>query len=271
MRIALIARPQWESDHCAAQSHARLIDAPLQRLQCCEPQPQPFEAFARASSPWVVFTSPASVQAMDLWMAHTGIHPMQLARLRVAAVGSGTRQAIADMALHRPASAAHAWPVSMEHIIVSMSDERADAIELLRALDHQQQREGFSWQEQTLLLAQGENNRPTLADGLIQRGAHVMALAMYRRKDVPWTKAIWQMLTASRSGECGVVVTSSTVVPRLMADLDDHGVHRSHLVWCTQHAAIAEKLRAQGISQIRRVSLSPASLERDLFEHEHYW
>lgn len=247
------------------------MDAPLQRLQVCRPQAASLQAIARVSSPWVLFTSPASVEAMDLWIAHTGIHPMQTPKLRVAAVGSGTRQAIAEMVSKHHADMSRSWPISIDDIIVSASDEHADAIALLQALDERQRQEGFVWQDQSFFVAQGENNRPTLVDGLAARGADVMPLAMYRRMDVSWTDDIWRLIAASQPGEVGVVVTSSTVMPRLMGDLDAHGLNRSKLEWCTQHAAIAEKLRAQGVSRIRRVTLSATSLEKDLFESERCW
>jgi uroporphyrinogen-III synthase len=271
MRIALIARPRWESDPAGPSHAARLIDAPLQLLTLCDPQPQAFEALGRTTHPWIVFTSPASVQAMDRWIAHTGINPMQWASLRLAAVGSGTRAAIIDVSAQHAVEPSCAWPLDHSQIIVSANDERADAAALLQSLDAEQQRLPFAWQDQTFLLAQGQANRPTLADGLAARGAHVIPLAMYRRQDVSWPAAIWQMIGQAGSGECGVVVTSSTVIARLMADLAAHGVDPAGLAWCTQHAAIAEKLRAHGLARVRRVSLQPASLEGDLFEHEHDW
>lgn len=271
MRIALIARPQWENSRPAFATGSRLISAPLQLLQCVDPDPQPLEAMKRTTSPWVVFTSPASVQAMDQWIEGTGVNPIMLPAMRLAAVGSGTRGAMLEMAEHRKMDGTFAWPIEQKEITVSATDDRADAAQLLQALDQQQEKEGFAWKDQTFLLAQGEDNRSALADGLRERGAHVMALAMYRRKDVAWPESIWNMIAQSGNGECGVVVTSSTVIARLMADVAAHGLNASHLTWCTQHAAIAEKLRSAGVVHIRRVALAPLSLEKDLFEHERHW
>lgn len=271
MRIALITRPQWESKASGPTGSSRLIDAPLQELQLCAPDPQTLKALLDASHPWVVFTSPASVQAMDRWVRATGIHPMQCKGLRVAAVGSGTRYAAMQVAAHHADDPSMRWAVNLDDAVVSLSDERADAHTLLAALDAFVDQHALKWNEQTLLVAQGEGNRPTLAEGLAQRHARVIATALYRRTDVPWSESVWSAIKSHPAGECGVVVTTSGVIDRLVSDCASHAVKPQHLVWCTQHAAIADRLHARGITHVRRVSLDAAHLEHDLFEGGSTW
>lgn len=271
MRIAFITRPRWQLSAGHAYPSARLIDAPLQELSLCQPNPEVFKAICSAAHPWTVLTSPAAVEAMDRWVNATAINPMQIHKMRLAAVGSGTRQAIADLVARSNGNPLSAWPVQLQAVVTAADDTRADAASLLVALDQLQQQEGFVWQDQTMLLAEGANNRPTLAAGLAERGAHVIVAAMYRRNDVTWPDSIWQMLAKAKAGECGVVVTSSGVIERLIADLGLHGLGAQHLVWCTQHAAIAKRLYALGVQEVRRVALDSQALQADLFERSQYW
>lgn len=290
LRTALIARPQWDwsspvgagNDHSPAISSSpsiheegitdpRLVNAPLQHLSLCTPDRQILDRFRWSQRQWLVLTSPASVQALDQWLFHTGINVMFNPDMRVAAVGSGTNAQLAHYIAQNSADPARAWRINASRTVTSAVDEKADAVGLLAAMDAVCRRDGFYWQEQVVLIAQGQGSRATLVDGLRARGATVLVANLYRRIDVSWSDSIWAMLASAAPREIAVVVTSTTVVDRLLQEYQAHSLDTHQVVWATQHAAIAERLRQRGIQQIRRVRLDAPQLSGDLFEHEQYW
>lgn len=269
-----MARPQWQEPvfetNLVGHGDPRLINAPLQQLSLCPIDRKPLEVIRQADFPWLVLTSPASVQALAQWMAATQIDLMRIPGLRIAAVGAGTRNGLAEMSL-RQAGGENPGPLNLQTVITSAASDKANAHALLQALDGVQQQEHFDWKDQTILIVQGQDNRPTLHDGFLDRQARVTVLNAYRRQDVEWPSLIWTDIAASDTGEVGVVVTSTTVVDRLLKAFHDHRINPIKVVWCTQHAAIAEKLQQQGIAQVRYVQLDQDHLIHDLFEHEQYW
>ncbi len=285
-----MARPQWDwsspigagDDHSPSVSSSpsileetltdsRLINAPLQHLSLCAPDRHILDRFRWSQRQWLVLTSPASVQALDQWLFHTGINVMFNPDMRVAAVGSGTRAQLAHYIAQNSADPARAWRIDARRTVTSAIDEKADAVGLLAAMDEVCRRDGFYWQEQVVLIAQGQGSRVTLAQGLRERGATVLAANLYQRIDVSWPDSTWQMLSSAAPQEVAVVLTSTTVVDRLLQDYQAHQLDLNHVVWATQHAAIAERLRQRGIQSIRRIRLDTSHLAGDLFEHEQYW
>lgn len=290
LRSALIARPQWDwsspvgmgdghnpaiasspSIHEEGAADHRLVNAPLQHLWLCEPDRQLLDRFRWSQRQWLVFTSPASVQALDQWLFHTGINVMFNPDMRIAAVGSGTNAQLAHYIAENAADPARAWRINASRTVTSAVDERADAHGLLAALDAVCQRDGFYWQEQVVMIAQGQGSRATLVEGFRARGATVLVANLYRRIDVSWSDSVWAMLANAAPQEIAVVLTSTTVVDRLLQEYASHQLGLNHVVWATQHAAIAERLRDRGIQMIRRVRLDTSYLSGDLFEHEQYW
>jgi uroporphyrinogen-III synthase len=255
----------------AVETDPRIIAAPLQHLVLNAPDKKILDQFRWAQQQWLVFTSPASVQALDQWLYQTGINIMFNPDMRVAAVGAGTNAQLAHYISENSSDPARAWRIDASRTITSAVDEKADAHALLAAMDAVYLRDGFLWQEQSVFLAQGQDSRHTLADGLRDRGAHVVVADLYRRIDVSWPTHIWQRLKSVGAGQMAVVVTSSTVVERMVAQCRAHGVDPISLVWASQHAAIAERLHEYGIQQVRRVRLDHTHLKDDLFHHEQYW
>lgn len=287
---ALITRPQWDwsspigpgNERSATvtpsasavderSTDERLILAPLQRLSLCPPDKKLLDSFRWAHQQWLVLTSPASVQALDQWLFQSGVNIMFNPDMRIAAVGTGTKAQLAHYMTQNAADPARAWRIDMSKTVTSAVDEKADAVGLLSAMDTIYLREGFLWQEQRVLIAQGQDSRTTLADGLRERGATVLVANLYWRIDVPWADQVWQLIANASAGEVAVVVTSTTVIDRLVNDCATHQVPVAHLCWATQHAAIAERLRSIGIQSVRRVRLDATYLSGDLFNHEQYW
>ena len=189
--------------------------------------------------------------------------------IRLAAVGRGTADAIAQ---HLFAHDADAPPLMSSRPVLCPGDQqRSDAQGLLAELAAEQEREGFVWSRQRFLVLQGRPARPTLAEGLRQLGAVVEALDLYERLDVDWPSDTWESLRAGEPGQTGVVVTSTTVIPRLLELCRQHGVASDRLVWCTHHQTVADMLNEATHLPVRRVSLADTHLSRDLFIDERFW
>lgn len=263
--VALLARPQWRglAGEAAGPADPRVWAAPLQLLEPdSEAEALRSETLAFLSHPastrWVIFTSPASVIAFQHWMQSTkpGTPPKFD---RFAAVGTGTADQMRRSGLQAEGA-----------IVVGADAATADAVATVKALAECLQSEGQAWAEQCFVVVGGANNRLTLIDELAKHGARVMALPLYSRRDVEWPDRVWKRLSEC-PGETAVVVTSSTVVERLMQSLLTHGIDPASLTWATHHATIAAKLVAWGVSPIRRVRLDSAELSKDLFDHEQHW
>ena len=275
--VALLARPQWRglSDETSLPVDPRIWAAPLQVL---EPESigedlrsETLGFLSRpASTRWAIFTSPASVTAYEHWVQTTarltgqptgpraGQQPTPQFD-RFAAVGTGTADQMRRAVLQTDSA-----------LVVGAGAATADALATVHAIADQVQSEGLAWKDQCFVIMGGTNNRPTLAEGLATLGATVMSLPLYSRRDVEWSDAVWKRLSESPR-ETAIVVTSSTVVDRLMQSLVTHGIDPVRLTWATHHATIAAKLVAYGVSPIRRVRLDPPELSKDLFDYEQYW
>lgn len=270
MRQAWIVRPDWRASQPFQDSDHRLRAMPLQHLELLPADASLLAQLQSAACPWLVLTSPGSVRAFAQWSDQTGIHVLATGSVRLAAIGSGTRDELMKEAAQR-AAGPHAWRIDGRAILIAEDAERADAQGLLAAFDGLAGREGFDWRGQTLLIAEAEGNRPILRDGLAQRQAQVLVARMYRRVDAQWPEAAWSALAAARPGEIGLVVSSSVMARRLVDEFGAHGLALTQVIWCTHHAAIAQQLQTLGIHVIRRVRLQADTLEQDLFEHEINW
>ena len=272
MHRALLARPVWSPplvDHASvAGTDPRIVTAPLQVLRLLDPDPRA-PVLVREVSPWLVLTSPSCVEALAAWLEQGRLPGLDDPWIRLAAVGRGTTDAIAH---HLFTARADAPPLMSARPVLCPGDhQRSDAQGLLAELAADQEREGFVWSRQTFLVLQGRPARPTLVDGLRQQGAVVAALDLYERCDVDWPAEIWASLHSSEPGQTGVVVTSTTVIPRLLELCRQHGVASDRLVWCTHHQTVADMLHAATRLPVRRVSLAESHLSRDLFIDERFW
>lgn len=245
------------------------MTAPLQVLRLLDPDRIARPLPGRELSPWLVATSPSCVEALAALMKDRRLPGLDDPWIRLAAVGRGTADAIAQ---HLFAHDADAPPLMSSRPVLCPGDQqRSDAQGLLAELAAEQEREGFVWSRQTFLVLQGRPARPTLAEGLRQLGAVVEALDLYERLDVDWPSDTWESLRAGESGQTGVVVTSTTVIPRLLELCRQHGVASDRLVWCTHHQTVADMLHESTHLPVRRVSLADTHLSRDLFFNERFW
>lgn len=263
--VALLARPEWQG--CPEETRdpvdPRIWPAPLQAL-VPEPTREDLRSavIAFSSQPsstcWLVFTSPASVIAYQHWVRPP---EQRLSPVfdRLAAVGSGTADQMRRSDIE-----------SDRAIMVGADAASADALATVEAIANQLKSDGMDWHDQSFVIVGGVDNRSTLADGLRAHGATVMSLPLYSRQDVEWSDVIWKRLSEFPH-ETVIVITSSTVIERLMQSLVTHGIDPVSLHWATHHATIAARLSEQRLGRIRRVRLDPPELSRDLFEHEQYW
>jgi len=274
MRIALLTRPQWEGSTVEAPD-PRIVLAPLQHLQRLAFDDHLFVKGLEDSgqSPWIVFTSPASVEAFGDWVDQkkktSPSSPIDtIGNAHLAAVGGGTRDRFAALVEQKVLRAQQ-----IEHTLFVEDREKADAQALIAALDAHGQSQGWSWRGQQVWLVQGEDNRPTLAQGLTGLGAVVRPMVLYRRINVPFALRVSQLIkeTAKEIGALGIVITSSTVVDEAIKQCRNLSVDPQSIVWCTQHQTIAARLNEQGIQHVRRVSLDPSLLISDLFGDEKIW
>ena len=264
MRQVWMTRPEWsESALMPAQAEhhhdARFKAMPLQHLEMLNPDTAVLAGLRDASCPWIVWTSPAAVSAFFFWLKRHGVDAALLKNARLAAVGSGTRD---QLLRHYP----NAGP-----IIAADHEERADAEGLLTAMDRCLAQESGDWGRQTLLIVEGESNRPALRAGFGARGAHCLLAVLYRRIASAWPESAWAEIARAESGALGLVVTSSAAGRQLISAFESRGLALSQVVWCTHHAAIAELLQAAGATAVRRVRLNHQWLSYDLFEHEAHW
>gem|GEM_PF-430103 len=264
MRQVWMTRPEWsEPAFMPAQDEhhgdARLTAMPLQRLEMLNPDTATLEALRDASCPWIVWTSPAAVSSFFFWLKQHGVDTGFLKVARLAVIGSGTRD---QLLRHYP----KAGP-----IVAADQEERANAEGLLSAMDRCIAQESSDWARQTLLIVEGESNRPTLRAGFEARGARCLLAVLYRRIASAWPESAWAEIARSESGALGLVVTSSAAGRQLISAFQSHGLALSQVVWCTHHAAIAELLQSAGATSVRRVRLNHQWLSYDLFEHEAHW
>lgn len=267
---ALLARPIWRPPVVSpAHVYGPAIElAPLQEL-VFEPQPQSrWESFSQAHSGWLVFTSPASVQAFAHWISGFSQPAALGGHHKIAAVGAGTHQALGMLS-----EAGFLSEKDWQAAIRAADAERADAESLVQAMRQFIDTSGASWASQQVLVIEGHDNRPHLKQALSALGATVEALALYHRQNVLWQEPLLARVRSAVPGSMAVVVTSTPVVSAVLSQLARSGIDASHLVWCTHHQAIAAALAKAGLGEgrIRKVRLEPQALQDDLFLHEQYW
>ena len=263
MEFAILARPQWRSPLESASpspQDPRIVCAPVQELVLLNADPAILQSHLLLEHPWIVFTSPASVVAFHALLQRSALDISAYA-LRYVAVGNGTRDQLLRAFHH----------LSQADVVVSADAETADAAHTLMALDALVARETLQWTLQKFLLIEGYKNRPILKDGLIARGAHAESFAIYERIEVDWPAALWQQLAQAKPAEVGIVMTSTTVINRMLQLMRAHGLSPSGFRWFTQHFSIATKLMHEGLGPIGRVRLDAQHLSSDLFSHGNNW
>ncbi len=232
---------------------------PLQRLEMLNPDTAVIQVLCDASCPWIIWTSPAAVSAFFFWLKRHGLDIGFLSNARLAVIGSGTRDQLLRL-----------YPKAGP-IIAAAHEERANAEGLLSAMDRCIAQESSDWPRQTLLIVEGESNRPTLRAGFEARGAQCLLAVLYRRIVSAWPESAWAEIARSDPGTLGLVVTSSAGGRQLVSAFQSQGLALSQVIWCTHHAAIAELLQSAGATAVRRVRLNHQWLSYDLFEHEAHW
>lgn len=263
MELAILARPQWRTPlegMPPTPPDPRVIVAPLQELVLRDVDSVKLQSHLASPSNWLVFTSPASVMALSALTKQWAID-LSAGASRYVAVGNGTRDQLLRAFHH----------LSQADVVVSADAETADAAHTLTALDALVARETLQWTLQKFLLIEGYKNRPILKDGLIARGAHAESFAIYERIEVDWPAALWQQLAQAKPAEVGIVMTSTTVINRMLQLMRAHGLSPSGFRWFTQHFSIATKLMHEGLGPIGRVRLDAQHLSSDLFSHGNNW
>ncbi len=263
MERAILARPLWRDPVQGAAplpQDPRIISAPLQVLALLSPDSAVLESHLRAPNPWLVLTSPASVVAFGALAKRLNIDLSQHA-LRYAAVGNGTRDQLLRSLAHVPQA----------EVVVSAETEKSDAHSTLAALDRVAAQQGWSWAEQQFLVIEGADNRPTLREGLKARGAQAGSYPIYERINVDWPEPLWQQLAQAKPGEIGIVITSTTVIARVLELIRARGLDPLQFSWCTQHLAIATQLVHAGLGPIHRVRLDAQHITDDLFIYGNHW
>lgn len=231
--------------------------------------PTHWHHFRQAKSPWLVFTSPASVQAFAHWIAQIDLSVSRWPGLRFATVGSGTQQSLVALESIGFLNAA-----DRANVLSSADAHRADAVTLVSAMHARVTELGLAWPTQTVMVVEGCDNRPQLKESLAALGAQVMGLALYERVNVAWPQTVIQQLKAAQPGQVAVVITSTQALDLALRQIEEAGIDSSRLVWCTHHQSIAltlAQMRAGLQGRIRRVRLDPQALQEDLFSHEQYW
>jgi len=273
MRRALLARPAWDApglpDQPAPAGDDRIVASPLQVLRILPLPTTACDNMSAGLAGWLVLTSPACVEALALRWRQGSLKGLAEPDIRLAAVGRGTADA-AKAALFDPGEGGTPLLASRP-ILVPPDTESPDARRLLATLHSQQVLEGFAWSGQQFIVIQGRPSRPALTEGLAQSGAHVLALDLYERCDVDWPATLWESLGREPARDTGVVVTSTTVVDRLLQQCRTHGIAADHLVWCAHHRSVADMLARATHLPVRRVSLQDSHLSRDLFIDERFW
>jgi len=270
LRLALLTRPQWIEGPLATPSEGhdpRILRAPIQGLVPLGSSLALLRAVHQQGAGWLLFTSPSSVEAFYISLLEASPDRPLLSNLRLIAVGGGTKDRLSLLL-----KAGRISQAQLDGATLADKRELADAESLLATLAELQRQEGFDWSNQTVLLVTAVGNRPRLHDGLAAWGAQVTNLVLYERVDLPWPdEAVKARMTAWSAQETAVVVTSTTVIPRMFEQLREASIDSASLVWCTQHQRIAERLQGLVTSKVRQVRLDPEFLTEDLFTHETYW
>ncbi len=171
----------------ASELRARLValGASVLELPAIEITPLDFAVPDLARFDWTVFTSANGVDAFfDRGLAPAGLDARALAPVRVAAIGPGTAQALAQRGLR-----------------ADLVPERFVAESLLAA---------FPAGPGRVLLARAEQARDVLPEGLTEKGFEVEVLPVYRTRPVaPAADALDRL---QRGGVDAITFTSSSTV-----------------------------------------------------------
>ncbi len=269
LKHLISTRPQWRDrvganddavDPIGPLLDARIWRGPLQQLELVTPTFTP--DFSGASHHhWLIFSSPSSVLAFDAWMRSYAENLFINHRPRLAAVGGGTADRLRAMP----------WTTEFDEILHVEDSTKASAQSLIDCLLARQSQELFAWPDQCFILVEGEENRPTLAQGLSALGAKIQAWPLYRRTDARWNRSLKDLIRDSMPREVGLLVTSSTVIDRALSCVAELRVPMNHVVWLTQHQTIADQLHEKTRESILRVRLDPRYFVGDAFDQPTSW
>lgn len=227
----LITRPTWQGlpDRWfrACEQGARALDvhclfAPFARLDPIdEAREQSLAAALTALGPrplWLVATSPASAEALGLCPRLLRLLTERQNAPRLAATGASSAQALRGV-LGRTES---------EVLLPAQVGDAASLAELLR---------GRAREEEAVVLLEGLDNRPDLAEALGADGLLCLPLALYTR--TPITLA---PLPPEPSNWWALLSSSAAVAP-VLAGLSAQGIDAGRVHFMGHHPAIFEALR----------------------------
>lgn len=238
----LVTRPVWggQPDPWTEDLAARAKDvaievvlAPLQRIHRASPAEEQalvhalsLEASATPTTPlWLVSTSPAAGQALSQLGALGRALEALRERLRFAAIGDATAEgflsALADLGL-APTSGAS----------VLTAGPAGDAERLAPLI--LQQAAPREW----VLLLEGAENRPDLADRLSAGGLRVLRLPVYTRSAEPMP------ILPKSALPWWVLITSSAVARPAAEALALQDIATDRAVWIGHHPAIGQAVRS---------------------------
>lgn len=269
LKHLISTRPQWRDrvganddavDPIGPLLDARIWRGPLQQLELVTP-PSTTDLSDASHQHWLVFTSPSSVLAFDAWMHDHAQNLLINHRPRFAAVGGGTADRLRAMP----------WMKPFDEILHVEDSAKASAQSLIDCLSTRQPQESWAWPDQSFVLVEGEDNRPTLAQGLSALGAEVHPFPVYRRTDARWNLSLKGLIQHSMPKEVGLLVTSSTVIDRALSCVAELRVPMNHVVWLTQHQTIADQLHEKIREPILRVRLDPRYFVGDAFDQPTSW
>lgn len=197
-----------------------LVHSPAQRL-VLEPWIAALgpEFFSGDDEPhWLAATSPASAQALQQQPLACQALMVHATRLRWAAVGEGSAQALREVL----------GALRLDSPVVC-PDAPGDANALMERLSGEQ--------PGRIALLESSSNRPVLAEGLARTGWRVWRWALYRREPLTLTslvgleRPLWMLL--SSSGQVGTTIH----------DLAGQGLTPDQVRWLVHHPTVEAVLR----------------------------
>jgi uroporphyrinogen-III synthase len=243
----VITRPRAQAEQLA-QAVAALGREPV-LLPLLEIHPLPDQSALRrtlagvADYALVAFVSP---NAIDAAFAHVPAWPEGVA---IAVLGEGSRAALARHGLDE-----HNATIYCPGIGAS-----SDSESLLRSLDLGQ------LAGRPVLIVRGERGRELMAESLAAAGAHVAAVAAYRRQSPALSPALAAQLAGLLLEPNDWIVTSSEalralvgLVQQLEPETGVAKMQQQHLI--VPHARIAETARALGLDRLTLTGSGDARL-----------
>lgn len=204
-RTILVTRARHQAGQLAEQLRARgatVVEIPAIAIVPPESYAELDAALAHGSQyQWLIVTSANGAQALRERLEALGIPAASLAHLRVAAVGSATAQALAELGL-----------------TVAVTPREYVAESLVAAL-------GDAVRGQRVLLARAAVARDVIPDGLRSRGATVDVVDAYRTV-IPndSVAAIRALFAPGTNVPDAVTLTSSSTVTNFLALVEAAGV-----------------------------------------------